>query len=297
MSLEWSSLSDFLFFPKQEQQQQEVPGSFQCSVLSVKQNPRSSSFMFAGSRSSSIGRMSPYPIPNSPTKNCLIDQKSINPLMDTQQSPPPRIVGNKSHHHRWRLSQRIWELRKRFRPWSSNPKASPRGALSAIIAINLGLWSLYRAWWVRRLLKLRDVKGKKTPTTIIVWFFNFIFGVVAEKDFLILFCCRGHAHTRTHTHFVCCREKTSLFLFQRHYPLVCCRNFDCKECCVYCCGNCILEFGFCRFLRKERFFRELAEEKVGGVAEQIWEEEGGGGGEREEDRGFPLAKIEKAWRR
>lgn len=211
MSLEWSSLSYFLFFPKQEQQQQEVPGSFQCSLLTEKQNPRSSSFMCAGSRSSSIGRMSPYPI--SLHKNCLIDQKSIDPLMNTQQSPAPRILVDKSHHHRWRLSQRIQELRERFPPWSSNPKASPGGALSAIIARNLGLWSSSRDWWVRRLLKLRDVKRKKTPTTIIVWFFNFIFGVVAEKKNLILFCCRGHAHTRTHTHTFCLLQRKDFSIF------------------------------------------------------------------------------------
>ncbi len=58
-----------------------------------------------------------------------------------------------------------------------------------------------------------------------------------------------------------------------------------------------MEFGLSRFLRKERFFRKLAEEKVGGVAEQNLEEEEEEEGEREEDRGFPLAKIEKAWRR
>ncbi len=98
-----------------------------------------------------------------------------------------------------KVTPRIQELRKRFRPWSSNPKASPRGALSAIIARNLGLWSSSRAWWVWRLLKPRDLKRKKTPTTIIAWFFNFVFGVVAEKDFLIVFCCRGRAQTHAHT--------------------------------------------------------------------------------------------------
>ncbi len=242
MSLEWSSPSDFLFFPKQEQQQ-EVPGSFQCSLLSGKQNPRSSSFMCAGSRSSSIGRMSPLPKTHSSTKIvCSTKSRSIPWWIpnNTQRLgfswTNPTITGDA-----FRRESRSYE--KRFWPWSSNPKASPRGALSAIIARNLGLWSSSRAWWVRRLLELRDVKRIKTPTNIIVWFFLFYFwGCCRERFFNSVLLQRTRAHTPTHAHFVCCREKTSLFLFQRHYPLVCCRNFDCKECCVYCCGNCILGF-------------------------------------------------------
>jgi tetrahydromethanopterin S-methyltransferase subunit C len=59
------------------------------------------------------------------------------------------------------------------------------------------------------------VKRIKTPTTIIVWFFNFNFGVVAEKDFLILFCCSGHARTRPHKHNLLVAEKRLLCFCSR----------------------------------------------------------------------------------